>query len=98
MACKKCGQDGHYASTCGREAKGKKPGGAKRKAGATARRAAAPAAVPLALIDEPPAVADQLAQRAEWLRQQLARVEPMQRELELIEKLIADVSDLTGAA
>ena len=95
MACKKCGQDGHYASTCGREPKGKKPGGAKRKAGASAKRAAAPAAAPLVLIDEPPAVADQLALRADWLRGQLARAEQWQRELDLIEKLI---SDLGGAA
>ena len=89
-ACGLCGEGGHNARTC--------PGGsAKAKPGARAAkpRAAAPAAAPAI---EASTVHESLEARASYLRAQIAGVEPMQRELKLLEKVLGELRALGGGA
>lgn len=89
-ACGLCGKAGHNARTCPTASGRTKPGQKAAKPSA-----ATPATAPAI---EASTVHESLEARASYLRLQIAGIEPMQRELKLLEKVLGELRSVGGGA
>lgn len=97
MPCSKCGESGHYASTCGRKAKAKARPARPAKKAERAPAASAPAAPAVAVV-EGASVLDAMRIRREQLQAELQVVDQKRRELKLIESTIEELEKIGGGA